>query len=256
MKYIYFLLLILCSSEFKAQTLGRLHIGTSHAQGQNGNISLTYSMGEPIIGTHQGSSIILTKGFQQPDPSSSSFPVEWLSLSVVQKEKDALLQWTTAWEENSAHYEVERSLDGRTFDSLALVAAAGNSQSVLHYQFLDPDITKLGVEILYYRLKQLDFDGRHQYSQVLQLPITRSNDLWLSVFPNPTWNQVHISYQIPNGTESSLELADIHGKILKRIPIQQSVGTQIFQVKELARGAYLIRLSGIQGQLSRRLIVR
>ncbi|MEM6803941.1 MAG: hypothetical protein AAF696_21225, partial [Bacteroidota bacterium] len=65
----------------------------------------------------------------------SPFPVEWLSFEVVQKEADALIKWSTASEINADYFEIERSLDGNTFQKVGLEEAVGNSQDISSYSF-------------------------------------------------------------------------------------------------------------------------
>ncbi|MEO1450663.1 MAG: PKD domain-containing protein, partial [Bacteroidota bacterium] len=90
---------------------------------------------------------------------NTAFPVEGLELKVSQDGNDGLVEWVTASEQNSAHFDIERSLDGENFEAVGAVSAAGTSSSLLEYSFRDENVGNLRQSPLYYRLRQVDLDG-------------------------------------------------------------------------------------------------
>ena len=96
--------------------------------------------------------------------------------------KSGALAWATASERNSNRFEVERSRDGRTFERIGQVAAAGSSTSPHRYDFLD---TKYSGEtdLLYYRLRQVDLGGTTAYSPMRT--VRDGGPAALALFPNP-----------------------------------------------------------------------
>jgi hypothetical protein len=73
------------------------------------------------------------------------------------------LRWTTAVESNLKGFEIERGLDGKSFQFLAFVEAAGNSSSPRDYVYEDRTVFKSLGNVYYYRLKLVDFDGSFSY---------------------------------------------------------------------------------------------
>ncbi len=95
-------------------------------------------------------------------------PIEWQSFSAVPGPKGVQLEWTTASEWNSAWFYVERSQDGKQFQLIDRLPAAGNSTALQTYVATDP----LPVEgSNYYRIKQEDYDGSYSYSPVQEVTI-------------------------------------------------------------------------------------
>lgn len=88
--------------------------------------------------------------------TASPLPVELTGFDLVVDENSNRIFWTTASEQNSNYFEVERSLNGAEWDVVGRVQSAGNSSSTLHYELEDRGFERT---INYYRLKQVDFDG-------------------------------------------------------------------------------------------------
>jgi hypothetical protein len=103
-----------------------------------------------------------------PGPSGGAsgvgLPVTWAGFDAsVQRDYTELI-WHTASEQNTSHFEVEASEDGKTFKTISEnIAAAGNSASLLSYSFRDMDLAP----IKYYRLKQVDIEGTFEYSKII-----------------------------------------------------------------------------------------
>lgn len=96
-------------------------------------------------------------------------PVELGSLSVELVQFDGVLKWTTFHEINSDVFMVERSLDGMIYEVVGKVKSFGTTQKPQAYQYEDKGIARADVPVIYYRIKQLDFDGTHEYTQVVEL---------------------------------------------------------------------------------------
>jgi hypothetical protein len=114
----------------------------------------------------------------------TALPVELIRFETKRLNGTVVLNWATASEHNNSHFEVERSQDGKTWAKLGTVPGNGNSQKIITYQFEDRT-AELG-KIIYYRLKQNDFDGVFEYSyvRVVSDKIEAGTTL-TSVYPNP-----------------------------------------------------------------------
>ncbi len=107
-------------------------------------------------------------------------PIDLLSFTVKLKNNNALLLWATGSERNNRGFEIEKSLDGKTFYPIGFVNGQGISTGLQEYQFEDRDIFANA----YYRLKQLDLNGKATFSPIRFLPI-HTNSVSINIAPNP-----------------------------------------------------------------------
>lgn len=92
-------------------------------------------------------------------------PVEWGSLSIESKDGCNVAQWMTYSEVNNAYFELEKSKDSKNFTTISRVQGYGNASFSNYYEAKD---CIQGInEILYYRVKQLDYDGNFSYSEII-----------------------------------------------------------------------------------------
>lgn len=113
--------------------------------------------------------------------AGSLLPVVFLNFDVqLIDNRAALLQWKTATEINNDYFTVQRSSDGLIFEDLATIQGAGNSTSILSYNYLDKEPLN---GISYYRIKQTDFDGQYDYSTIRSIIILPTSNL--NIYPNP-----------------------------------------------------------------------
>ncbi len=111
-------------------------------------------------------------------------PVEFASIKIETVEKKHKIMWSTASEINNKGFVVERSMDGSKFEEIGWIEGEGNSFSIKEYSFVD-DKAKSNI-LYYYRLKQMDFDGNYEYSDIVSAKYEDKNALSLGDFaPNP-----------------------------------------------------------------------
>ena len=159
-----------------------------------------------------------------------TIPVTWLSFDAKLLNKVVQLDWKTATELNSSHFEIERSINGYQFEKTGRVKAAGNSNTITSYNFTDMLPVK-GMN--YYRLKQFDLDGKYDYSETRKVEI--KTDLPLFVLYNNPSNGVAITVKTLN-TPAFLGVFDVAGKKLKEISIVSH--TQQIDLSALPSGIY------------------
>lgn len=154
-----------------------------------------------------------------PDPTvlggicSSLLPVEFVSFNAVAKDMAIHLTWTTASERGCAGFEVQRSLDGEVFNKIGFVDGHGNSDQKESYLFQDsnPRINNT----YYYRLKQIDFDGGYDFTDVISAKITLKDSPVISrVFPNPTNDKATLEINVPNSSSALIEIYDNFGRVV------------------------------------------
>lgn len=135
---------------------------------------------------------------------------------------------------------MERSLNGTSFSRIGYVNAAGNSNQTNTYQYTDYDIDRLNSTIMYYRLKQIDIDGKFKYSQIVRLNYKEKNVVNSIVYPNPTKGSVTILVGDQALVGSVAVLYDINGRLLENIRI--NTNSQLVNLGNYLNGIYFIKL--------------
>ncbi len=145
---------------------------------------------------------------------STPLPVKLLSLSAHASTKSIQVNWITASENNSSHFKIERSTNGKQFEPIAMVKAAGNSKIYRKYAFDDAQGKSiLNKGMLYYRLAIFDLDGKMEYSKTVAVKENTNFELNTEVFPNPFTNQLVLKVDNFEGAEIKVEIMDITGKL-------------------------------------------
>jgi hypothetical protein len=182
------------------------------------------------------------------DSTVNPLPVKLISFKANAMKGDVITSWTTASEINNAGFEVQRSVDGKTFTKIGFVKGKGNSNSVVNYSDLDRDaFKKAGVNTLYYRLRQLDMDGKEWISQVAS--VTNNDNKLSSVhaYPNPFTNKVTIDVVSAEDAAYNLSIMDIQGRVVYASDLRIMKGVNnipVDRLEELKSGVYFIRVSG------------
>jgi hypothetical protein len=179
------------------------------------------------------------------NPACGTLPVTITNFKGDKLSNSNKLSWTTVSEVNNKGFEIERSIDGTNFSSIgfiASVALTGNSSNALTYTFND---TKGFVSNSYYRLKQVDKDGKFAYSTIVLLKANKVKELTITqVYPNPTRAMLHVAIESPNNDKLNLMVTDITGKIVLQKLQSITMGNNMIQLATngLASGSYFIKM--------------
>ncbi len=171
----------------------------------------------------------------------TTLPVELLSLDARARVSTIDVLWATATEQDAAYFEVQRSADGNTFHTVGQVAAMRNSQQRVEYLFTD-DAPLSGAN--YYRLNQVDVDGRAELSEVVVAFMGGMAWGRPVLFPNPARDRLQVLFTSTDEGTGSLEVQDALGRVVAR----QAQGMWRGQVKgelptgQLAKGWYSLRV--------------
>ncbi len=136
-------------------------------------------------------------------------PVEMTSFTGRKVERGTELNWETSSEINNAGFDIERSTNGSDWSQIGFVSGNGNSNRLLQYSYLDENPLE-GTN--FYRLKQNDFDGNFEYSDIVSLNY-REDKNEISFYPNPVEDVLYISSN-QNSENLEFQLVDINGKVL------------------------------------------
>jgi hypothetical protein len=179
--------------------------------------------------------------------NSNPLPVNLLSFTATALEDDVLVSWQTASETNNKGFEVERSVDGNSFEQIAFVKGANNSTRIKNYATSDYKAFEIAQSTrLYYRLKQLDNDGSFTYSSVVLVNRDNMETNDFIVFPNPFVNEFTISLHANQNEVSSIDLLDLQGKLVSKQMIALNQGLNKLPITNLSQvqaGIYFLRVS-------------
>jgi len=192
------------------------------------------------------------------DPNCTVTPVKFVSFTGQAQGSNAVLQWVTAMEENSSHYEVERSTDGQHYVSVGRVQAAGTTSLTSNYRFTDP---ALQPHRYFYRLKQVDIDKKFVYSAVISIVIggTAQEFQLLQNTPNPLAGTAVITYVVPVNAHLRLALYDNTGRMIKVLAqgAHQPGSYRVTVSKgQLSSGIYYYRLDADKTSLIKKMVVQ
>lgn len=174
-------------------------------------------------------------------PSGGVLPIGLLQFTAEKQRESVMLRWTTSNEINTAFMDVERSADGRGFQSIGRLQAAGFSSTALDYQM--PDVRPFeGWN--YYRIKTTDLDGQVSYSPVRTVRFVGAQELM--VYPNPVRGAAQI--QLPKSwlnQDVTIRLISVTGQELQQWRMRPVQTQQQLRFDELAAGSYLLQFSTV-----------
>ncbi|MEO7308825.1 MAG: T9SS type A sorting domain-containing protein [Chitinophagaceae bacterium] len=220
-----------------------------------------------LQGTHAAGSGVTARrnglnGFSQFTIASNgvqnSLPVSLLYIRGKKQNAVNTIYWATVTETNNSGFELQRSADGIRFDKVTFIgslAASGNSQALLTYQFSDAKGFK---GTTYYRIQQVDKDGRTTLSNTIlikdQAPVLDISGL----FPNPAVNTLMLYASVATNETATLTITDMNGKIILQQNAKLNSGDNLvnLDVSTFPKGAYLIKLTGQNNQSSVKTFVK
>ena len=165
------------------------------------------------------------------------------------------LNWKTATEINNKGFEVQRSLDGINFEKIGFITGNGNSNLINNYSFQDNNVAK---GVYYYKLKQIDFDGEFEYSEIRNASILGDDKIEVSYFiPNPAENNTILNFVVNKDTEVSIAIYDgIGRKVIDRKEVLSTGKNSIsFNTTDLAAGVYSTKILIDNEEFARKLVI-
>ncbi len=181
-------------------------------------------------------------------------PVELTSFNATAVKTAISLDWVSVSEIDFNGYQLERSLDGVSFEKLAWVQGSENSLEEKQYNYLDLDV-KGGI-IYYYRLKMIDLDESYEYSAVRSAQLGAKGNT-LEVFPNPTKEAISLTIDVPKDDRVSIRFFDATGKVaLERVQdLNEGNNALQFDVTALPSGLYRVVVAGSQIRATESVVV-
>ncbi len=167
-------------------------------------------------------------------------PVELTDIVADVANNDIIVKWTTATEIDNEGFEVMRSASlDKDFEKIGWVAGKGNSSVPVSYLFTDDGVLP-GITY-YYRLKQMDFDGHFEYSDIVNAKVD-SKEISMNLSPNPTSSLLNVVLQNANSTKVSYRVTDVVGKTIINCEDEAVYGGFHFDTSPMSSGVYILRL--------------
>ena len=248
------------SAQIVAVKLDNSHI-VEHF-GHHFSSALSYEQAAMAVASPNGDKICFKSDFgTDPTPGSpvaysffanisSPLPIELLSFKVeLKNNKFVGIYWQTESETNNDYFIVERSQNGRDWESIKKIEGAGNSSTPLSYAANDFNPYK---NISYYRLKQVDFDGGFSFSNMVSMNLREKINNQIEIYPNPANDFVNIECE---STIKNIIIYNAIGQMIKTFPIGNNNSTRL-DIKNLNEGLYFIHVSTENGLILKKIVIQ
>jgi hypothetical protein len=182
--------------------------------------------------------------------------VNFISIAAQPQDGQVKLEWTVGNESNVSEYQVEKSLDGQTFNPIGSIAYKASNSNINQYSFIDKNgISTAGT--LYYRVKEIEWSNASDYSRIVSVS-TDAQTTRLSVYPNPVNHSATISFTLTAQGTISLKLVDLKGALLWQTEYHALTGQNelpLTAISNLPDGLYFLQYNdGLKPQIIKLLV--
>ncbi|RYF26847.1 MAG: hypothetical protein EOO42_00355 [Flavobacteriales bacterium] len=228
-----------------------------------GNNSKLYSLFDPFTGGNEQLNLSATAVELATAPANTTFrgvtmapgtnvlPVKLTAFNANEKNGSIRLNWSTASETNSSHYNILRSSTANDFSKISQVSASGTTNNTSNYSFVD-ETPQPGTN--YYKLQQVDFNGDNETFGPVSatIPVPKTD---FSVVKNG--NDIVLQIYAAKAQNGKIEVADINGKINHNQAIQLEKGYNkvMLPANKLPKGLNVVVLSTVEGKVAKKTIL-
>lgn len=218
------------------------------------DVEVTKEGGNYLCSENGADIVINDQQIQMPEDGScldldDDLPVELLYFDTDLVNMSAELTWATATEINNEKFIIERSTDNQSWENIAEIEGSGNSNVKIEYDYIDNQLPN--ASIIYYKLKQVDFDGRTtSYGPSV---ISKSNvDNDISVYPNPVFQNEKLNV-ISNSNGIEVSIFDAIGKLIGTFSTTMNyLGIDMYYPK----GIYIVEIHSGEEKTTEKIIVQ
>lgn len=187
---------------------------------------------------------------------SSALPVELIDFKARSSSNSILISWVTATEVNNDYFDVEKSRDGLHFEKISRVDGNGTSSNSIRYSYTDKNPAQ---GLNYYRLKQVDFDQKFEYSNSLLCKFNAGEGEMVQLFPNPTKGEFFITLREESDVDIKLVVTDSRANVVYQKQIQNIPGAKGIPVNSyeniLKPGFYCVTVTINEEPFRKQLVV-
>jgi hypothetical protein len=188
-----------------------------------------------LAGTRDGKVVCFSGG-------TVAIPVELTSFSGYAANGNVTLNWSTSTETNNQGFEIERKSNDN-WEQIGFVPGSGTTTELRTYTYVDKNISSGNFG---YRLKQIDFNGQYEYSEIVEIEVNTPSEYSLEQnYPNPFNPVTTISYSIKENGLVTMKIFDILGTEVKTLisEEQQSGNYKVeYDASSIASGIYFYTL--------------
>jgi hypothetical protein len=171
----------------------------------------------------------------------STLPVLFNSFYAIKNNNNVVLNWSTAMEHNNRNFEVQRSFDGSNWTVIAIMLGAGNSDNIQQYSYTDKNMT---AAVAYYRIRQVDIDGKYEYSTVKTI---RTNETTPATKIYASGNTVNIEFNQEVKNPLTVRIIDMNGRVIGQKNNQQASYRLTINMNSHITGMYMVQLNDNTG---------
>lgn len=211
-----------------------------------------FSFDVSVASLSQGRHILYLRSKENPWSMSayaeflfgSTLPVSFLYARAQAVSNDAVITWATGFEQNAQEFVIEYSRNGQSFTAVGSVPAENRATgSSYSYRHIQP-----AAGAAYYRIKQVDKDGKATYSKLL-LVLMKKDLQQPYAFPNPAKTEVNIAMPV-TADYNRIDIIAGDGRLIKTIAIQKGQQAMTISVNDLQKGNYFLLFQGNSGKLT------
>ncbi len=181
-------------------------------------------------------------------------PVELTLFSAeCDNNNNVQLYWTTASEINNDYFEIQRSTDDLAWEVIETVQGAGFSNTSLNYDYLDRENPNANT---YYRLRQVDYDGRSKFSDIISIRCENNMEKpTISIYPNPFNSILNIEFKNWDMKSAEIELVDITSRTIKTWKLENTLQNFVYEVNlnNLNPAMYMLKIKTSSGVIMRKI---
>jgi len=184
-------------------------------------------------------------GYSFVSAANIVLPVKFTDFNVSKKDNDALLTWQVESESSiTGRYEIERSLNGIDFKKVYSIASKNNGSTTNNYVLTDANLSTVrSTGIIYYRIKQIDKDGKFVSTGIKSLRLN-AKPMAVGIYPNPIRNIANLSIDLEQDSNATITINDASGKQVQSIqmPLFKGSNNKKINMGTLASGSYILKV--------------
>ena len=179
-------------------------------------------------------------------------PTELIQLWTESMSDFIQVNWLIGSEHNVSHYNLERSDDGVNFELISTLAAAGNSETELSYQYDDHNVNRN--QLYYYRYRVFDLDGTAEYSPIVQGKLVSNSQNFSTesvyIYPNPSSDNLNIGIASSKDRELVIEIYNSIGQIVynQRGAIEKGNSVLPISLDQWVTGMYNVKITDVSSE--------